>query len=142
MVMHSNESSRRKFLAYLAASPLLFQAWEEAAASQAVPPPAGAGDVLSGMEFEPAARAAKASNSLQVLSTQTSTAVEDVAKARGTAPWYQLYLPQKWEDTEKLVKRVEAAGCPVLVWTVDNLPGRNLETATRLRREDGRDCTV
>src|SRR5450631_3215054 len=49
-------------------------------------------------------RAAKTKNSLQILSTQTSTAVEEFAKARGTAPWYQLYMPSKWEDAEKLVK--------------------------------------
>jgi isopentenyl diphosphate isomerase/L-lactate dehydrogenase-like FMN-dependent dehydrogenase len=70
------------------------------------------------------ARAAKAKNAMQVLSTQTSIAVEDVIAARGGGLWYQLYMPQAWEDTEKLVRRVEAAGCPVLVWTIDNLAGR------------------
>src|SRR6202007_136846 len=50
------------------------------------------------------ARAAKAKNTLQILSSATSTAVEEVAKARGTAPWYQLYMPSQWEDCEKLVK--------------------------------------
>lgn len=87
------------------------------------------------------ARAAKATNTLQILSTQTSTAVEEVAKALGTPPWYQFYMPAKWQDAEKLVKRVEAAGCPVLVWTIDNLAGRNVETAERFRRMDTRDCT-
>jgi len=47
-----------------------------------------------------------------------------------------------WDDTEKLVRRVEAAGCPVLVWTIDNLAGRNLETATRFQRTDTRQCTA
>src|SRR5690349_9437416 len=77
------------------------------------------------------ARAAKTRNALQILSTQTSIAVEDVMAARGGGLWYQLYMPQTWEDAEKLVRRVEAAGCPVLVWTIDLLGGRNLETATR-----------
>jgi isopentenyl diphosphate isomerase/L-lactate dehydrogenase-like FMN-dependent dehydrogenase len=86
------------------------------------------------------ARAAKAKNALQVLSTQTSIAVEEVAAARGTGLWYQLYMPSTWDDTEKMVRRVEAAGCPVLVWTVDLLGGRNLETATRLQRTDTRQC--
>jgi len=85
-------------------------------------------------------KAARAKNTMQVLSTQTSTAVEDVAQARGTPPWYQLYMPTRWEDTEKLVKRVEAAGCPVLAWTVDLFGGRNTETATRLARTDTRNC--
>jgi isopentenyl diphosphate isomerase/L-lactate dehydrogenase-like FMN-dependent dehydrogenase len=88
------------------------------------------------------ARAAKAKSTVQILSTGTSTPVEDVAKARGTPPWYQLYLPVRWTDTEKLVRRVEAAGCPVMAITVDGLGGRNLETSGRFRRMDTRDCTV
>ena len=90
-----------------------------------------------------AGRAAKAKNSLQILSTQTSYALEEVVKARGgSAPWYQLYMPSKWEDGVKLVKRVEDAGCPALAWTIDNLAGRNLELAERFRRTDTRDCTT
>jgi isopentenyl diphosphate isomerase/L-lactate dehydrogenase-like FMN-dependent dehydrogenase len=50
-------------------------------------------------------------------------------------------MPTRWDGTEKLVRRVEAAGCPVLVWTVDLLAGRNLETAERFRRLDTRECT-
>jgi len=88
------------------------------------------------------AKAAGTKNVVQVLSTATSTPVEDVAMARGTPPWYQLYMPSQWEGTEHLVRRVEALGCPVLVWTVDLLGGRNLETAERFRRVDTRDCTA
>ena len=86
------------------------------------------------------ARAAKAKNTLQMLSSQTSIRVEDVIAARGGGLWYQLYIPPSWDDTEKLVRRVEAAGCPVLVWTIDVLGGRNLETATRFRQTDTRQC--
>ena len=88
------------------------------------------------------ARAAQSKKALQILSTVTSSPVEDVAKALGRPPWYQLYMPLRWADTEKLVKRVEAAGCPVLVWTVDLLGGRNTETATRFARMDNRDCSL
>src|SRR5262245_11534978 len=88
------------------------------------------------------ARAAGAKNTVQILSTATSIPLEDVVKARGAAPWYQLYMPVQWEGTERLVRRVEAAGCPVLVWTIDLLGGRNLETAERFRRTDTRDCTA
>ena len=88
------------------------------------------------------ARAARAKNTVQVLSTATSTPVEDVARALGTPPWYQLYMPNTWDSTERLVKRVEAAGCPVLVWTIDLLGGRNLETAERARRIDKGACTA
>jgi isopentenyl diphosphate isomerase/L-lactate dehydrogenase-like FMN-dependent dehydrogenase len=87
------------------------------------------------------ARAAKARQATQMLSTVSSTSVEDVSKALGTAPWYQLYMPATWPDTEKMVKRVEAAGCPVLVWTIDTLGGRNTETATRSARADTRTCS-
>jgi 4-hydroxymandelate oxidase len=86
------------------------------------------------------ARAAKAKKTVQILSSATSTPVEDVGRALGTPPWYQLYMPVRWEGTEKLVRRVEEAGCPVLVWTVDLLGGRNLETAERFRRMDTREC--
>ena len=88
------------------------------------------------------ARAARAKNTLQILSTQTSTSVEDVAQALGHPPWYQLYMPQRWEDAEKLVRRVEAAGCPVLAWTIDGLAGRNLENAAKLARNDTRNCST
>lgn len=86
------------------------------------------------------ARAAKAKKAMQMLSTVTSVPVEDVSKALGTPPWFQLYMPPSWSETEKLVKRVEDAGCPVLAWTIDLLAGRNSETATRLTRTDTRDC--
>ena len=68
------------------------------------------------------ARAAKAQKAMQMLSTVTSTSVEDVAKALGTPPWYQLYRPTSWSDTEKLVKRTEAAGCPVIAWPNGSVP--------------------
>jgi isopentenyl diphosphate isomerase/L-lactate dehydrogenase-like FMN-dependent dehydrogenase len=88
------------------------------------------------------ARAARAKNTVQVLSTATSTPVEDVAKALGTPPWYQLYMPSTWDSTERLVKRVESVGCPVLVWTIDLLGGRNLETSERARRADTGNCAA
>ena len=86
------------------------------------------------------ARAAKAKKTMQMLSTVTSIPVEEVGKALGTPPWYQLYMPTNWNDTEKLVKRVEASGCPVLAWTIDLLAGRNAETTARFTRTDTRDC--
>ena len=75
-----------------------------------------------------------------MLSTLASTSVEDVAGALGTPPWYQLYILTSWSETEKLVKRAEAAGCPALVWTIDTLGGRNTETGTRWAGVDKRDC--
>jgi len=79
------------------------------------------------------ARAAKARNTLQILSTATSTGVEDVNGARGQPVWYQLYAPPSWDANEALLHRVEAAGCSVIALTVDNTTGRNSETYLRTR---------
>jgi 4-hydroxymandelate oxidase len=86
------------------------------------------------------ARAAKARGALQVLSTSTSTAIEDVNKALGRPVWYQLYAPNSWEACEKILRRVEAAGCSVIALTVDNTTGRNSETYLRTRPKDLRQC--
>jgi 4-hydroxymandelate oxidase len=88
------------------------------------------------------ARAAKARGHLQILSTVTSTGVEDVIAARGAPVWYQLYTTSSFEITTKLVRRAEAAGCPAVAVTVDLPAGRNLETAPRLARVDARTCTA
>ncbi|MBV9767973.1 MAG: alpha-hydroxy-acid oxidizing protein [Bryobacterales bacterium] len=88
------------------------------------------------------ARAAQARKTLQILSTVTSHSVEDVIKARGGPVWYQLYAVSDWGLTEKVAKRAEDAGCPVLAWTIDLLAGRNTETASRFRRIDSRGCAT
>jgi isopentenyl diphosphate isomerase/L-lactate dehydrogenase-like FMN-dependent dehydrogenase len=86
------------------------------------------------------ARAAQAKKTLQVLSTVATSSVEDVTGARGAPIWYQLYATNKWEAAQKMVKRAEAAGCPVLVFTVDLQGGRNTETQDIFRRTDTRQC--
>ncbi len=86
------------------------------------------------------ARAARSRKTLQILSTATTTSVEEVNDARGEPVWYQLYATSSWAVTEKLVKRAEAAGCPVLVVTVDLPTGRKTETELRYRMLDTRDC--
>lgn len=86
------------------------------------------------------ARAAKKTKTMLMLSTVASTGVEDVARELGEPPWQQFYMPVTWPETEKLVRRIEAAGCEALFWTVDVLGGRNAETAARLARADTRNC--
>jgi len=86
------------------------------------------------------ARGAKAGNHLQILSTATSTGVEDVTAARGAPIWYQLYATNKWEVAQAMVKRAENAGCLAVAVTVDRSGGRNQETLFRLRASDTRDC--
>jgi isopentenyl diphosphate isomerase/L-lactate dehydrogenase-like FMN-dependent dehydrogenase len=86
------------------------------------------------------ARAAKAGDHLMILSTQTSTGVEDVVKARGGPIWMQLYATNKFEVAAHHVKRAENAGCTAVAVTVDRSGGRNQETLFRLQRADARDC--
>ena len=45
-----------------------------------------------------------------VLSTQSSTAVEAVAEAKGAPIWHQLYPTDRWEYTVAMLQRAEAAG--------------------------------
>jgi 4-hydroxymandelate oxidase len=89
---------------------------------------------------EGVARAAKAGDHLMILSTETSTGVEDVIKARGAPIWMQLYATNKFEVAAHHIKRAENAGCTALVVTVDLVGGRNLETLVRLQRTDTRQC--
>jgi isopentenyl diphosphate isomerase/L-lactate dehydrogenase-like FMN-dependent dehydrogenase len=86
------------------------------------------------------AKAARAGNHVYTLSTSGTASVEAVTEARGAPVWYQLYASPKWEIAQALVRRAEAAGCPVLEVTVDRLGGRNQETLFRLQRTDPRDC--
>ena len=90
----------------------------------------------------PVARAAGKAKALMVLGgvQERTHPIDTVMKAYGGPVWYQLYASQDVAMTLQNVKRIESAGCPVLVWTVDILGGRNLETVQRLRRQDTREC--
>jgi isopentenyl diphosphate isomerase/L-lactate dehydrogenase-like FMN-dependent dehydrogenase len=88
------------------------------------------------------ARAARSRKHLQILSTVSSTSVEDVTAARGAPIWYQLYPTDHWPVTQALVRRAEAVGCPVLVLTVDLQGGSNRLTLARAIPRDSRDCTT
>ncbi len=87
------------------------------------------------------ARAARAGNHLQMLSTSSNFSVDDVTKARGASIWFQLYASPNWEVAQALIKRAEGVGCPVLAVTVDRLAGRNQETLFRLMKTDTRNCS-
>lgn len=65
-------------------------------------------------------RAAAALGLTSVLSTASSTTLEDVAAAApDAARWFQLYWPRDPELAESLVRRAEAAGYQAIVLTVD-----------------------
>jgi 4-hydroxymandelate oxidase len=86
------------------------------------------------------ARAAKARGTMQMLSTATSTAVEDVNRALGRPVWQQLYAPSAWAACEQLLKRIQASGVTVIALTVDNTTGRFSETYLRTRPKNLKQC--
>jgi isopentenyl diphosphate isomerase/L-lactate dehydrogenase-like FMN-dependent dehydrogenase len=88
------------------------------------------------------ARAAKAGGHAMILSTVTTSSVEEVTAARGAPVWYQLYATNKWEVAKAFVTRADRAGCPVVAVTVDRAGGRNQETLFRLQRTDTRECST
>jgi isopentenyl diphosphate isomerase/L-lactate dehydrogenase-like FMN-dependent dehydrogenase len=87
------------------------------------------------------ARAAKTKKTLFVLATPATTSIEEVTAARGEPVWFQLYQRNDWNQTRQMIKRAEAAGCPVLVYTIDLLGGSNRETNARAQRRDTAQCS-
>ena len=87
------------------------------------------------------ARVAASRNTLQMLSSVASFAVEQVNEARGMPVWYQLYPTNDWNVGKAVTSRAERAGCTTLVLTLDNL-GNNRLTQERLSRQDARSCTA
>lgn len=86
------------------------------------------------------ARAAKAASTLQILAGSAAILVnpkviEDVIAARGEPIWFAGLGDSL---NERLIKRIEALGCPVLVWTVDD-GGANTIGAKSVQRAGVRD---
>lgn len=65
------------------------------------------------------ARAAGAAGTVMILSTLSTSRIEDVVAAASGPVWFQLYVYKDRGATEALVRRAEAAGCGALVLTVD-----------------------
>ncbi|MCH7860572.1 FMN-dependent L-lactate dehydrogenase LldD [Sphingomonas sp. NPDC092331] len=66
-----------------------------------------------------AARAAEAAGVPFTLSTVSACPLAEVAGAVGTPPWFQLYMIRDRGFMIDLMQQAGAAGCPVLVFTVD-----------------------
>ncbi|WP_374687603.1 alpha-hydroxy acid oxidase, partial [Promineifilum sp.] len=64
-------------------------------------------------------RAAGAAGTLMILSTLSTTSIEDVMTAATGPVWFQLYVYKDRGATAALVQRAEAAGCSALALTVD-----------------------
>jgi 4-hydroxymandelate oxidase len=86
------------------------------------------------------ARAARAGNHLQMLSTVATASIEQAIEARGAPVWFQLYPTQRWEVGAAMAKRAERAGSPVIVLTTDTQARQNWETLVRARRIDTSNC--
>lgn len=65
------------------------------------------------------ARAAGAAGTVMILSTLSTSTVEEVVAAASGPVWFQLYVYKDRRATEGLVRRAEEAGCRALVLTVD-----------------------
>lgn len=66
-----------------------------------------------------AARAAHAAKLPFCLSTLSICALEEVVSDSGAAVWFQLYMVRDRGFCKNLIERAKAAGCPVLLLTVD-----------------------
>jgi 4-hydroxymandelate oxidase len=88
------------------------------------------------------AGAAAKAGSLMMLSTLSSTPIEQANERLGRPVWFQLYPTNDWQVTRGLIRRARSAGCTVLVLTVDLQAGSNRETEARGRRVDTRDCSA
>jgi len=88
------------------------------------------------------ARAARAKDHLQIISTVATSSIEEVTAARGAPVWQQLYPTNVWEVGRAIVKRAEKAGSPAIVFTVDLQEGSNRETLFRAQQADKRECTA
>ena len=84
------------------------------------------------------ARAASAAGTIMILSTASTTAIEDVA-AVGGRQWFQLYVYADRGLTKALVERAEACGMSAIMLTVDApvLGRRERDLRNRFHLPDG-----
>jgi len=86
------------------------------------------------------AKAARVRNHLQIYPTLATSRIDNVIDARGAPVWFQLYPTKDWNVSKALLKRAEAAGCPVVAVTVDNPTSAGRVTLARGRALDSRNC--
>ena len=85
------------------------------------------------------AKGAGAAGATWVVSTATTTPIEDIARAATAPLWFQLYVQPDKAITKDLVQRAESVGCQALCLTVDTpVQGvRNRQTRTRFALPPG-----
>jgi 4-hydroxymandelate oxidase len=79
------------------------------------------------------ARGAGAAHASFVLSSFSTTRVEDVSAAATTPFWFQLYVQPDRGFTRSLVQRAESAGCSALCLTVDTPTAGARDRETRVK---------
>lgn len=79
------------------------------------------------------ARAAKATDQLQILSTGSAKSLDQVIDARGEPVWFMLATPRLWPVTRLQLRHAEEAGCPVVVLTIDYVGFGSQDRLRRLR---------
>ena len=98
-------------------------------------PPVGLGNMMwPGSEIA-LAKAAQSANIPYILSTFSTTSLEEIAHSAPDVCWFQLYVPQDESVMEDMIKRVSNAGYHALVITVDIPVGakRNRELKNGLK---------
>lgn len=86
-------------------------------------------------------RAAHKRGHLTILSTGTTTAIEEVATASAGRFWFQIYPTSSETIARALLQRAERAGCQVVVVTVDTpVAGVGEEVWKRAKRVEQRRC--
>jgi 4-hydroxymandelate oxidase len=85
------------------------------------------------------ARGAGAANVTWVVSSATTTSVEEISRVASAPLWFQLYIQPDREFTREQVRRAEAAGCKALCLTVDTptLGARNRQVRARFELPHG-----
>jgi L-lactate dehydrogenase (cytochrome) len=81
--------------------------------------PVGLAGMMARRAEVQAARAAEAAGVPFVESTVSICSIEEVAKAKRTPPWFQLYVMRDRGYAQELMGRAAAVGSPVLVLTID-----------------------
>ena len=81
--------------------------------------PVGLGGMFARRAEVQAARAAQDAGVPFVESTVSICSIEEVAAAKSTPPWFQLYVMRDRGYAEDLMSRAKAVGSPVLLLTID-----------------------
>jgi isopentenyl diphosphate isomerase/L-lactate dehydrogenase-like FMN-dependent dehydrogenase len=97
--------------------------------------PVGLGNMMWPGSEMALAKAAQVARIPFVLSTFSTTPMEEVAEAAPEVSWFQLYVPKKLEVTREIIARAGEAGFRVLVVTLDIPVGakRNRELKNGLK---------